>query len=383
MSETQTQAAHSPFMDIPISQMFGSEVVSLDPGVCDAIREDDPRASRPLLDMFIENIHVNGQLHPGLVYPKGDGRFAVIAGLQRLRAIRELNRKGANLKFKVLVADTRLASLSQMVAATASNEAVMPTTVLERAYFLTNLLQDCNYNNSEVARRAGVDEGTVRNARLLVEKGSAALTQAVREGLLSETAAVQIIKDNKDNTAAQIKKVEEIKKKAEEKKAQGEKTKVTASEITNARPSLATIKKYIITKNIPTAIAAVLQWVVGEIATPEFAASTEWFRKSTIEIEEAEKSISAQEEKVKRENAEKAAQKKAEREAAKAKKAAEKAAWDSLPEEEKKRIQAQRQLEKAQKALEKYQNQNPNASAKALAEKAKSSGAKPPQKKKA
>lgn len=334
--------ATSPFPNGKIADYFSStEVKSIDPSLIHPLREDDPRINRALPKLFVESIERDGQLNPVLLYPKGDGTFACISGLQRKKAIALLRRKQGNggLAVKALVADPTLGDLGQLIAAVAANDRVVPQTGIERAFYIVQGLDDCGGNQSELARRMGVDEGTVRNARLLVEQSTPELMKAVNQGVIADTTALKIVKETKDNPEKQKEVVAEVLKKAEEKaqaqepSADGKKpekvqpAKISAAELLDQKPNVARIKRVIEAKGTPKAVAEALQWATGEITTSVFAATQAWFNKVQAElaIEDEKAAKEAQEKaKAKQSAARDREANKAERDAEKAKRKAEK-----------------------------------------------------------
>lgn len=355
-----------------IARMFSDEVVYLDPSKIRAIREDDPRLKAEIPPSFIENIRVNGQIEPGLVYklPTEDGSelYAVIAGLQRLRTIRMLNREGANRLYAARVADPSMTDLNQLVVACATNEARVAQTPMQKAYWLVRLLDGCNGNNSAVARRAGVDEGTVRNARTLIEKATPSLQKAVETGAVAVTTAVNIIKDAKGDDAKQVAKAEEALRKFDEKanakpgEKPPKKTSISASEIEAKKPSAGRLKRLIALKGVPAQVASVIQWIIGEVSADALAAAVPWFGAANAELAaEDAKAATEAAEKAKQREAEaeerkkKAADKKAEKERLKAEEAA-------LSPEEREQRAAERKRQKLLAELEKLSASGKTAS---------------------
>jgi hypothetical protein len=366
----------TPFPVKDIAHFFGTEVQEIDPGLLMSIDADDPRAKRKVKQNFLENIRENGQLVPGLVYPDGEGKFFVIAGTQRANAIRQLKREGKAIKFKALVADQKLVSVGQLTALIAVNEAVVPMTGMEKAFWIVKLQKATNASNSEIARRIGVDEATVRNAKLLIASTDQ-MKQAIDDGIITETTALGILKETKDNVEAQVKKVNEARKKYEEKQAslqvsdskKKEPKTLSAAELQDQKPTTGRLKRLAGAKGVPPAAALAFQLAAGEITHSDLKATAPWYATASaaLDAEDAEK---ANAEKTKAETKEQEkARREAEKAAKKAEKDAEKARIAAMSEEEKKAYQAQKKIDAAKKTLEALQNKNPNASASKLAEK--------------
>lgn len=370
-TQEKTAAANSEFVN-QVSSFFPNTITEIDPGLVRAIAEDDPRLDhtknpkmKAEFENLYENIKINGQIEPGLVYPMPDGKYVVIAGLQRLKAVRALKRDGSkpHIKYLARVADPKLVHVDQLIVACATNAARVAQTPLQEAYWIVQLLNSNGGNASEVARRVGVDEKTVRNARTLITGATPSMQKAIEIGAIKPTTALNIIASTKNDEKQQVAKAEAAIKAFEEQDAPKDKKKgepaqkkaISGAELEGRTPSHAKLRRVIAAKGTPPQVANVLQWVVGDISTEALKTASPWFLKVDSELAAEDKAKAD-------EAAKKAAQKEAEakeRHAAKMKREAEKAA---KKEEEAKLTPEERKKRKLEAQLAKLSSEGKTAS---------------------
>lgn len=133
------------------------------------------------MEELVRSIRESGVIQPLLVSREGD-RYRLIAGERRLRAAR----MAGLISVPVLIrqAGAQEAFLMALIE-NLQREDLSP---LEQARAYQRLTEEFGWSQEEVARRVGKDRSTVANALRLLH-GSAALTQALEEGRVSEGVA--------------------------------------------------------------------------------------------------------------------------------------------------------------------------------------------------
>lgn len=120
------------------------------------------------IDALAESIHANGQIHPGVVFKKPDGRYEVVVGFRRLFACRKsLELNGAPAGFLAIVLDEVPSEKERHILALAENEGEKgqrrDLTVEELvAYFGSMAKKFSEEEVLEIGTRAGKSPETVR-----------------------------------------------------------------------------------------------------------------------------------------------------------------------------------------------------------------------------
>ncbi len=136
---------------------------------------------------MVNSIRSLGLLQSILVRPDGKGRYEIIAGERRFRAIRELIRRGewkGNVRVSVQDVDDRTKDLMQL----AENYDRRDNTTGETADFFKKLMDKHGMTVAEIAEKGGISPQTVR-AHLSITELHPDLRKELNRGNLQKTAA--------------------------------------------------------------------------------------------------------------------------------------------------------------------------------------------------
>ncbi len=155
----------------------------------------DERLSLPLSEEFIANIDAYGVLVPILI-AKVDGLACVVAGRQRVRAARVVNRRrkarGEPL-IKIRCAVRRSNDSGLLGAMIVENEARMDDAVETKISKLRRLL-DRGVSEADAAITFGCSQATIRGYLAYDDHATDSVKKAVESGRISQTAAAHVVK---------------------------------------------------------------------------------------------------------------------------------------------------------------------------------------------
>lgn len=135
------------------------------------------------IESLAESIREHGQLHPVVVEPLPDGRFRLIAGERRLRAIRDiLGRKEIRATLKKAATD----QISRRILQLVENNQRDNYDPFELAEEITSLQEITGWKDIEVARQLGVTRGWV-SKQLSLLAAPAEIQEAIRRGEMAAT----------------------------------------------------------------------------------------------------------------------------------------------------------------------------------------------------
>ncbi len=145
------------------------------------------RLSRPgLVAALRRSIEREGLLRPLLVNLERDGKLAVLDGLKRLRALRELDHR------QVQVRVVQLDEVAARIALLVYNAPHRGLCELEQAWVVRSLVRGCGLPQKRVAELLGRHKSWVCRRLALCEQLEDSLQQDIRLGLLSATMAREL-----------------------------------------------------------------------------------------------------------------------------------------------------------------------------------------------
>jgi ParB/RepB/Spo0J family partition protein len=159
-------------------------------------RHAELRLSRPgVVAGLRRSLARDGQLSPLLVNRERDGKLAVLDGLKRLRALRELGSEHALVR---VVEMDDAAACTAMVVHNAAHQGLCE---LEQAWVVRSLVRDCRLQQSRVAELLGHHKSWVCRRLALAERLDETLQQDMRLGLVSATLARELSRLPRGNQA--------------------------------------------------------------------------------------------------------------------------------------------------------------------------------------
>lgn len=147
----------------------------------------NPRTEFDGIEELAADIRERGMLHPLLVRPMGAGRFEVVDGARRLRALK-LN-KAALVDCRIRVMDALQAGLAQLAIAV-HKRSLLP---LDQARAFRRLMDMHSLSQADLAKSLNRSEDYVK-AQLVLLRLPPAAVSAIRRGKLSPTHARYIAK---------------------------------------------------------------------------------------------------------------------------------------------------------------------------------------------
>lgn len=260
---------------------------------------DDPNS--PLYDervhfkvnqALVDSIRNDGQLEPGIVYPTGDDRYLILAGVQRFKALKEL---GGNRKFLAREAKPELGDLGAIWIQVTTNEIRTSDSLEQRARNIRRVMAATGDNVQQVATRFGVTAQSIRNALSLLD-ATKPVKDLLTKGLISDTTAVRLSRLEEDEQEKQAEKINKLAAKL------GDGAKVATGQATSAKPKAVKITEQQLLSRKPSGklvaeIAAkadlgkeantLIQWIVGELDTESMLSLVPAVRKVWAELENA------------------------------------------------------------------------------------------------
>ncbi len=154
------------------------------------------RLSRPgIIAVVRRSIDRNGLLHPLLVNLESDGKLAVLDGLKRLRALRELDHQQAQVLVMHL---DEAAARAAMMAYNAPHRGLCE---LEQAWVVQSLVRSCGLQQQQVAELLGHHKSWICRRLALAERLDEPVQQDIRLGLVSPSMARELTKLPRGNQA--------------------------------------------------------------------------------------------------------------------------------------------------------------------------------------
>jgi ParB/RepB/Spo0J family partition protein len=154
------------------------------------------RLSRPgLVAALRRSIERDGQLRPLLVNLEREGKLAVLDGLKRLRALRELGHPQAEVRVVEL---DEPAARAAMLAYNAPHGGLCE---LEQAWVVRSLVRGCGLQQRQVAELLDRHRSWICRRLALAERLDESVQQDVRLGLVSTTMARELARLPRGNQA--------------------------------------------------------------------------------------------------------------------------------------------------------------------------------------
>lgn len=142
---------------------MGEQVVRIPAGLVDAGANDRQFFDPVKLRDLAENIAEHGLAQPPVLRPKGNGRFEIVAGERRTRAMRDVLGWSEIPALVREMSDEQAAAI--MLAENVQREDLRP---LEEARAYQNRMERFGWSIAETARKAQVSESKVRNRLALL-----------------------------------------------------------------------------------------------------------------------------------------------------------------------------------------------------------------------
>lgn len=214
-------AKPAPVLKMPkgkIADYVDPEIISFKPSEIELPTKEhgilfDERITLPLDATFLESLREHGQIDPGVVYPLANGKYLVIEGTRRQRHLAELK-----LPFKARKVRPEMGDLGAVAMQIITNEHRTDDSLRVRGQKMIRALTANNWDENDprakqnkaafetVAGLFGVTVQTVRNAVNLITKADASVLKALDDGIIKETTALAIVKDEKEGQKKAIEK---------------------------------------------------------------------------------------------------------------------------------------------------------------------------------
>ncbi len=232
----------------------------------------DPRAGKVIASQeFLDSVKTQGQLEPGKVFPMGNGKYFVLAGNQRVHALRA----AGIAKFKAQRVRPEVGDLGALYIQVATNEHRTDDAPDAKARRMAHVLKLTGNNVKDVASMFKVTPQTVRNATKLLE-ADPKLRQAVADRIIQPTTAINIITETGGDKAKQKAKAEKAyemsKKLGDAKVVTGQKAKkakapkaITAAQLLTRAPGKNLVREVVSNAKLNAQANTLAQWYLGEI----------------------------------------------------------------------------------------------------------------------